>query len=307
MVSETTSARPQEQSFPVRCALCRTGISESGQLIKVMVGELAKSCPGIETATAIAAIEERELESPTFITSEIAMPHARLECVDEPVVAVATSQSGIVFSPKGRRATMVFLVLTPRFSPAAYLKVAAGLSRRLMTPGFRERCQECTGDDDLLALFHGGGQVRHIVTAGDMMTPPAAVLRETNSVKDAIDTIVRTRLSEIPVVDKEGDMVGVASARALLGICIPEYLLWMEDLSQFSNFEPFESLLRKESGTWLADITDDGFASVGVNQPAIAVAEALARHKAERCFVLDGAKLVGVVTLPNFLNNVFRD
>jgi len=307
MTSESTSGRQPEHTFPIKCALCRTDIAESGQLIKVMVEELAKYCPGIDKAAAVAAIEKRELEAPTFITPEIAMPHARLEGVEEPVVAVATSQSGIVFSPLGRRATMVILVLTPRFSPAAYLKVAAGLSRRFLTPGFRERCQTCSCDDELLSLFHGGGPSRHVVTAGDMMTPPAAILRETNSVKDAIDTIVRTKLSEIPVVDKEGDMIGVASARALLGICIPEYLLWMEDLSQFSNFEPFESLLRKESGTWLADITDGDFASVGVNQPAIAVAEALARHKAERCFVLDGAKLVGVVTLPSFLNTVFRD
>ena len=80
---------------------------------------------------------------------------------------------------------------------------------------------------------------------------------ETDSVKAAIDLIVRTGLTEVPVVDKEGELTGVASADEVLKLCIPDYLLWMEDLSGFSNFEPFAALLRKESSTWLADITSD--------------------------------------------------
>ena len=39
----------------------------------------------------------------------------------------------------------------------------------------------------------------------------------------------------------------------------------------------------------------------------IAVAEALARKDAGVCYVTDGGKLAGVVTLPHFLNKVFRD
>ena len=46
-------------------------------------------------------------------------------------------------------------------------------------------------------------------------------------------------------------------------------------------------------------LTMDGFRA--------AVAEAMARQQADVCYVLDGARLVGVVTLPRFLHNVFRD
>ena len=143
--------------------------------------------------------------------------------------------------------------------------------------------------------------------ASDLMVPPPEVLRETDSVKDAIDLIVRSGLTEVPVVDKEGELTGVASADEVLKLCIPDYLLWMEDLSGFSNFEPFAALLRKESSTWLADITSDDYACVSVDRPAIAVAEALARKDAGVCYVTDGGKLAGIVTLPHFLNKVFRD
>ena len=69
----------------------------------------------------------------------------------------------------------------------------------------------------------------------------------------------------------------------------------------------FEALLEKESSTWLADITDDAYASVAADRPAIAVAEAMARQKTNVCFVTKGAKLVGVVTLKRFLHNVLRE
>ena len=308
MSANTPDASGQTPLFQTKDVICRTEIEDSAALIEAMVALLAENHGGIDANSAFKAVMDREAESPTFIAEHVAMPHARLDGITEPLVAVATSEDGIGCGASGQAANLVFLVLTPRCSPAAYLKIAAMIARHLRSGGLVADALAGVTPEELHALFHGGERVGHSsVAASDMMAPPAAVLRENNSVKDAIDTIVRTGLPEIPVVDKEGDLVGVATARALLGVCIPEYMLWMEDLSPFSNFEPFETLLRKESSTWLADITDDDYASVSVDQPAIAVAEAMARHKTNRCFVLDGARLVGVVTLPSFLNNVFRD
>jgi CBS domain-containing protein len=236
------------------------------------------------------------------------MPHARLEGIEETLVAVATSEKGVRFPGSQDPVRLVVLVLAPASAPAGYLRVAAGVARRLQDPAFLDEIVARTTPADVCAFFRrGSAELPAEVCAADIMERPAAVLRETDSVKDAIDLIVRTGKTEIPVVDKEGALVGEASADEVLGLCIPDYLLWMEDLSVFSNFEPFATLLRKESSTWLADITSDDYASVTVDQPAIAVAEALARKDAGVCYVLDGDKLAGVVTLPHFLNKVFRD
>ena len=304
--SDLAEAAPAA-AFEAEDVLCHTDIEESGELIENLVTLLAAHHAGIDRAAAIAAVMAREEESPTFVAQGVAMPHARIGGIEKPLVAVATSEDGVAFGPAGRAASVVFLILTPQRSPAAYLKIAATVARCLRSPGFLDEAVSCSTAEELCALFSGGRHGHASVTAADMMSPPGAVLQDNNSVKDAIDAIVKTGLAEIPVVDKSGDLVGVASARALLGICVPDYMLWMEDLSLFNNFEPFETLLKNESSTWLADITDDDYASVSVDQPAIAVAEAMARHKTNRCFVLDGARLAGVVTLPSFLNNIFRD
>lgn len=287
--------------------LCGTEIADGRELIGKLVGMLAPRLG--DPDNVLAAVLEREEASPTFISPRVAMPHARLSGIDKTAVAIATSKGGVHFPGSETAANLVILVLTPQRAPIAYLRVAASVTRGLRTEGFLDGLLECRTAGDVRAYF--SGESRHeqqgFVSARDMMEPPKAILTETNSVKDAIDLIVRTGLSELPVVDKEGDMVGVASASAILGLCLPEYMLWMEDLSPFSNFEPFETLLRRESSTWLADITDDDYAHVSADQPAIAIAEAMARHKSDRCFVLDGAKLAGEVTLPRFLHNVFRD
>ena len=288
--------------------LCRTNAAESGALLDEMVRLLAARCPAIDPAAALRAVLDREAEAPTFVAPGVAMPHARLEGIDETFVAVATSEKGVRFPGSSDPIRLAILVLAPASEPAAYLRVAAGVARRLQDPAFLDEIVARTSPADVCSFFRrGAAELPEFVCAADIMERPQAVLRETDSVKDAIDLIVRSGLTEVPVVDKEGELTGVASADEVLKLCIPDYLLWMEDLSGFSNFEPFAALLRKEASTWLADITSDDYACVSVDRPAIAVAEALARKDAGVCYVTDGGKLAGVVTLPHFLNKVFRD
>ncbi|MBQ7721381.1 MAG: PTS sugar transporter subunit IIA [Kiritimatiellae bacterium] len=292
--------------FSESAVLCGTDITESGELMAKMVGMLSDRLGGAKGI--LEAVLEREASSPTFIAKNVALPHARLDDIDRTVLAIATSREGVSFGGVGGPANLVLLVLTPKCAPIAYLRVAASVARSIRDKGFMDRILACRDAGEVRALFCGEDRaLTGEVCAADIMERPSAVLRETDSVKDAIDMIVRLGQTEIPVVDKEGDLVGEASADEVLSLCIPDYLLWMEDLSGFSNFAPFATLLRKESSTWLADIMSDDYASVSVDQPAIAVAEALARKDAGVCYVLDDGKLVGVVTLPHFLNKIFRD
>ena len=308
MPSNPSAAEPSAPIFFAREILCHPPIVEGGELLARLVGLIAEHHSIGDPTKALQAVMAREEESPTFIASRVALPHARLDGIDETFLAVATSKEGFHFKGVDNTARLVVLMLTPACAPAAYLRAAASVARRLQDPNFLDQVVDATNPDTVFSLFHPDDRgLSGIICAADMMAPPTVVLRETSSIKDAIDLIVRTGQTEIPVVDKEGMLVGEASADEVLSLCIPDYLLWMEDLSGFSNFEPFAALLRKESSTWMADIMSDDYASVSADQPAIAVAEALARKDAGICYVLDGGRLVGVVTLPNFLNKVFRD
>ncbi|MBR6021730.1 MAG: PTS sugar transporter subunit IIA [Kiritimatiellae bacterium] len=314
--NDTLSAPPPAPSpetppvFTEDDVLCHTRIADVTKLFDALIRLLAQRDPAIDPAVALQAIQAREAVASTFLSPGIAMPHARLDGIDRTLVAVATSVHGVPFGSDRGTARLVILVLTPSSAPTAYLSVVATLARLLRQRGFVDEVLAEKTATGVAALFRGAHRDPSLppyVCAADMMDKPLATLRKSDSVKDAIDLVLRTGYTDIPVVDKDGELVGVASTQAILGICLPDYILWLEDLSRYTSFEPFETLLSKESSTWLADITEDA-CSVTQDQPAIAVAEAMARNKANICFVTDAdKKLVGAITLKRFLRNVFRD
>ena len=95
--------------------------------------------------------------------------------------------------------------------------------------------------------------------------------------------------------------------QVILKVCLPDYILWMDDLTPILNFEPFAEILRKESNTWLAEIMTNEYATVAQDAPAIQVAKEITRQHAGHAYVIEGKKLVGVVSIEGFLNKVLRE
>ncbi len=294
--------------FTTEEVLCRTPITDRDELLMALLKQLAFTRGIGHVPSVLEQVLAREAAGSTVVAPGIALPHARVDGIPAPRVAVATSEPGVPFDPGGAPVHLVLLVLVPKDQPAIYLQMVASLETILRNPEAAVRATRLADADEVVRFFQCGGMsLPGVVCAADVMEPPAATLLDTDRLKDAIDLFVAQGLLEIPVVDKEGDLVGVVSAGALLRVCMPEYLLWMHDLSPFLNFEPFVSVLRREERTWLSEIISEDYPVVRADQPAIAVAEAMARRNSGVCYVVRGQRLAGIVTLPHFLNKVLRD
>jgi CBS domain-containing protein len=138
------------------------------------------------------------------------------------------------------------------------------------------------------------------------MDPKVVAVKDTDTLKQAIDLLSRHKLIDLAVVDKDGDLVGSVSSYELLRVCLPDYILWMDDLSPIINFEPFAGVLRNESNTWLAEVMSRDYVVVSEDQPAMQVAKEITKNHALQAYVTRGKKLVGVVTLQQFVTKVFR-
>jgi mannitol/fructose-specific phosphotransferase system IIA component (Ntr-type) len=254
------------------------------------------------------AIIERENANDTVIANGIAIPHARLDALERPYVSVATSAKGITFIEDKPPVHLILLVLIPRDQPGLYLQILRSLASVLRDRTAAKTVANLKSAEEVMHFFERGGVVLpEYVCAADLMSKELIPLRNNDNLKTAIDCFIRENLSEIPVVDRDGEMVGVVCAGTLLKVCLPEYLLWMTDLSPIINFEPFVNVLRNEQNTWLSDILLDDFASVQMKDPAVSVAGEMTRRNASICYVLDGKKLMGVIDLPIFLNKIFRE
>ena len=278
------------------------------QLIRQLLAHLANGHGIMEVDSYYNAIIERENASDTVVSNGIAIPHARLDDLQRPYVGVATSAKAIQFSEDQPPVHLILLVLIPRDQPGLYLQILRALANILRDRDAARSVSQMTTPDEVMRFFERGGMVLpDYVCAADIMNDDFISLRDNDNLKTVIDCFIAKQINEIPVVDRDGDMVGIVRAGVLLKVCLPEYLLWMSDLSPIVNFEPFTTILRNEQNTWLSDILLEEFASVQMKAPAVSVAGEMTRHNASRCYVLNGKKLMGIINLPCFLNKIFRE
>jgi CBS domain-containing protein len=115
-------------------------------------------------------------------------------------------------------------------------------------------------------------------------------------------------VSELPVVDADGDLVGIVSEDELIRLCLPEYITWMEDLSPILNFEPFAEILRREAHMPVMEIMvfADRYATVDEETPAIQVAKVMMRRDVQRVLVVREKKLMGIISIQDFIHKVLR-
>jgi mannitol/fructose-specific phosphotransferase system IIA component (Ntr-type) len=126
------------------------------------VGELAALVAEqarIDVGSIEALAWEREQTAATGIGNGVAIPHARLTDVHEPLVAVGISQGGVDFdAPDGQLAHVIFLVVTPRSQPAAQLELSADIAHTFRERRCLERVLRAANFTEFLAALKTGAK-----------------------------------------------------------------------------------------------------------------------------------------------------
>lgn len=295
--------------FDPSLVICQTDQTDRDIIIKDLLRLLAYERGIGNVEEVYQAVMARENEIPTIVGPFMAMPHARLDTIDNIVVGIATSKKGINYTPSDTKPIkLIILTLAPKTAPGIYLQAISSLAKICLDPNTANTIAELTSPDDIWKFFDRGGMVLpDYVKTSDIMDPIKVALQENDTLEQAIDLFVQHGLIDLPVVDKDGELIGVVTTYELLKVCLPDYILWMDDLTPILNFEPFAEILRKESKTWLADIMTNEYVTVSEDAPAIQVAKEITRQRVDNAYVVRGKKLVGMVSLGKFLSKVLRE
>lgn len=254
---------------------------------------------------AFDAVKEVMAKGDIEISPGLALPHARLENINQLRIAVATSEEGIDFG--STMARVIILILIPTDMPGAYMQTLQGLSKVFKKESSVDIAAELKTPLAVWQHFDAGGhRLPDHLQAKHIMTEVKAYLNENDSLAKAIDLFLDENASELPVLDSEGELVGVVTTSQLVKVCMPEYLMWMEDMTPFLNFEPFAEVIRRETSTWLYDIMSDDYAEVEEESPAILAMKEIGRKQTDYAYVIRERKLVGVIRLHEFLKSVLR-
>lgn len=309
MAAKTNNTIQFSSLFTPEHIICQTKLTDRNAILSELLSRLAmvKGIGNVEEA--YNAVIERESEMPTVVGPGIAMPHARLEAINQITVGIATSKEGINYAATVKGSIkLIILTLVPKTAPGAYLQAMSSLAKICQDPETANTVSQLEKAEDVWRFFDRGGIIlSEYLHACDIMTPVTVKLQEHDTLEQAINLFVRHRVRDVPVVDKDGDFIGVVTTHELLRVCLPDYILWIDDLTPIINFEPFAEILRKESKTWLTEIMTDEYATVPENSPAAQVAKEMARRHVDHAYVLRDKKLIGVISLAAFLNKILRE
>jgi Kef-type K+ transport system membrane component KefB len=131
------------------------------QLVLTLADHL-KPCNSTEVIHSILA---REAIGSTAIGNQIAVPHARLEGLREPLLAAARIESGIhMDSPDGQDVHLIFLILTPATDMGLQVQILAGIAETVHEPHLREKLLTCP-DYEFERLLRESLKQKKITTA----------------------------------------------------------------------------------------------------------------------------------------------
>lgn len=100
------------------------------------------------------ALLARERSMSTGMENGIAIPHCSLDALDDTLVTLGISQSGIDFeSIDGKPTHLVLLLVTPKNKTKVHIRTLAEIAKLLNDGAFRERLVAASAADEVLALI----------------------------------------------------------------------------------------------------------------------------------------------------------
>jgi CBS domain-containing protein len=139
--------------------------------------------------------------------------------------------------------------------------------------------------------------------ARDIMTAPVITVRPDLPVKDLAGLFRDQRIGGAPVVDVNGDLVGIVTEGDLMAmdadIALPHYFELFDSIIYLESEKKFRERVEKASAATVEQLMTDGdkVKTVGPDEPARAAATLMSKHRFDRVPVVDDdGSVVGIVT-----------
>jgi PTS system nitrogen regulatory IIA component len=115
------------------------------------LGGIAELAYGVKQSLAVDALQERESLGPTGVGNGVALPHARIEGLDQVVGALVLLEKPIDFDAVDRQPVdLAFALFAPSDAGVEHLKALALVSRTLRNPAI---CAKLRANTDPATLY----------------------------------------------------------------------------------------------------------------------------------------------------------
>ncbi len=137
---------------PDRVFFLENGTKEGA--VKEMITAVCKTVPGLNLEPVWKAVWERERMVNSWIAPGIAIPHARLPCIESFIVAVGLSREGVANDAGDGRPVHVFiLILGDEKEPDRHIHLLAAIARVLKKKPVKKLILEAETREEVVRVF----------------------------------------------------------------------------------------------------------------------------------------------------------
>jgi CBS domain-containing protein len=138
-------------------------------------------------------------------------------------------------------------------------------------------------------------------TVADVMTPNPITVGPDTVLKDAIQLMADNHVGGLPVVNTDGDLVGILSQSDLMwqttGIDMPAYIMLLDSVIYLKNPSQYSQEIHKALGQLVKDVMSDHVVTIDPDQSVREAAHLMHDKKVRRLPVVNGDRqLVGILT-----------
>lgn len=239
----------------------------------------------------------------------LAIPHNRCANLHDLHIVVGIHKEGVVLKPEDTEPSKIIIMcLISKSTSNIYLLTLRAISMFCMTPGNMDKLIACNTPDEVMHVFaESKVEVKHRMTAEDVMHTEFPTIQSSDTLKTAIDRMAESGATTLPVVNDNQKFCGVVSAESVMRAGIPEYIMMMDNLKFLPNLEPFEDLLQSEDTTTVEKFINREPEKVSASTPLIQIIVRLVKREAYCFYVVDEAgQLKGIISYQDLIRNVLR-
>ncbi|MBP9943615.1 MAG: PTS sugar transporter subunit IIA [Desulfomicrobium sp.] len=124
------------------------------EVLAELVSPLVRKYPGLDSQRISQILMDREKLGTTGIGDGIAIPHGKMDSIEQILIIIGRSHDGVDFASLDHKpATTFFTVLAPSTVVGLHLKLLAQVSRLLKDDAFRQAFATAAGQDELWHLL----------------------------------------------------------------------------------------------------------------------------------------------------------
>ncbi len=137
-------------------------------------------------------------------------------------------------------------------------------------------------------------------TVADIMTREVVSVKGTTTVREMAEIFDKQRFGSLPVLDDQGNLSGIVTASDLIEqgrpLHIPTVISLFDWIIPLESEQSLERDLRKITAQTAAELASKDVVTISPAEPVSRAAELMSIHKLHALPVVDGKKVVGMVS-----------